>query len=71
MATNAEQAYEVWNAAIGQPAKTGEWLEIDQDRINQFADGTDDHQFIHVDPEKAARRRSGARSRTASSRCRC
>ena len=54
MATNAEQAYEVWNAAIGQPAKTGEWLEIDQDRINQFADVTEDHQFIHVDPEQAA-----------------
>jgi len=54
MATNAEQAYEVWKAAIGQPAKAGEWLEIDQDRINQFADVTEDHQFIHVDPEQAA-----------------
>ncbi len=54
MATNAEQAYEVWQAAIGQPAKTGEWLEIDQDRINRFADVTEDHQFIHVDPEQAA-----------------
>ena len=54
MATNAEQAYEIWTAAIGQPAKAGDWLEIDQDRINQFADVTEDHQFIHVDPEQAA-----------------
>ena len=30
-----------------------DWLEIDQDRINQFADATLDHQFIHVDSEKA------------------
>ena len=31
-----------------------EWLLIDQERINRFADATDDYQFIHVDPEKAA-----------------
>ena len=30
------------------------WLEISQERVNRFADATDDHQFIHVDPEKAA-----------------
>jgi acyl dehydratase len=30
------------------------WLLIDQHRIDQFADATNDHQFIHVDPEKAA-----------------
>ena len=30
-----------------------EWLEIDQDRINTFADATGDHQWIHVDPERA------------------
>ncbi len=54
MATNAEQAHEIFTAAIGQPAQTGAWLEIDQDRINRFADVTEDHQFIHVDPEKAA-----------------
>jgi len=29
------------------------WLEINQERINQFADATNDHQFIHVDPEQA------------------
>jgi acyl dehydratase len=31
----------------------GEWFEIDQDRINKFAEATDDFQFIHVDPEAA------------------
>lgn len=30
-----------------------EWLTIDQDRINTFADATDDHQWIHTDPERA------------------
>ena len=33
---------------------TGEWIAIEQDRINQFADCTEDHQFIHIDEEKAA-----------------
>ncbi len=31
-----------------------DWLEITQDRVNTFADATDDHQWIHVDPERAA-----------------
>jgi len=30
-----------------------EWLEITQDRVNVFADATDDHQWIHVDPDRA------------------
>ena len=41
-------------AAVGAPAATSDWMTIDQDRINQFADATDDHQWIHVDPERAA-----------------
>lgn len=32
----------------------GEWLTVDQDRIDHFAEATDDHQWIHVDPERAA-----------------
>jgi len=40
---------------IGQELEPSSWLEISQDRINQFADATNDHQFIHVDAEKAAR----------------
>ena len=39
---------------VGTEFEPSSWLEITQDRINQFADATDDHQFIHVDPEKAA-----------------
>jgi acyl dehydratase len=54
MATNAENAYEKFKAALGQPEGQGEWLEVTQERINEFADVTEDHQFIHVDPEKAA-----------------
>ena len=38
---------------IDQPLGTSEWVVIDQDRINAFADVTIDHQFIHVDVEKA------------------
>ena len=39
---------------IGQDLEPSSWLEITQERVNQFADATNDHQFIHVDPEKAA-----------------
>jgi len=38
---------------IGKEIGTSEWFEVDQERINQFADTTLDHQFIHVDSEKA------------------
>ncbi|WP_029113585.1 MaoC family dehydratase [Mycobacterium sp. URHB0044] len=41
-------------AARGSQFGPTEWLEITQDRVNLFADATDDHQWIHVDPEKAA-----------------
>ncbi|VXC81507.1 putative enoyl-CoA hydratase 1 [Pseudomonas sp. 8Z] len=38
---------------IGKELGKSDWLTIDQQRINQFAECTGDHQFIHVDPEKA------------------
>lgn len=38
---------------VGKDLGRSEWLTIEQDRINQFAECTGDHQFIHVDPEKA------------------
>jgi acyl dehydratase len=41
-------------AAEGSELGPTDWLEISQDRVNLFADATDDHQWIHVDPEKAA-----------------
>jgi acyl dehydratase len=52
--TKAEDAYEQFKAAVGEAEGTGDWLEITQDRINAFADVTEDHQFIHVDPKLAA-----------------
>ena len=41
-------------AAIGAPAELSDWMLIDQNRINLFADATSDHQWIHVDVERAA-----------------
>jgi acyl dehydratase len=39
--------------AVGQQLGKSDWLEIKQDRIDKFADATGDHQWIHVDPERA------------------
>ncbi len=39
--------------AVGQRLGTSEWLEITQSRIDLFAEATGDHQWIHVDPERA------------------
>jgi acyl dehydratase len=39
--------------AIGQQLGCSDWMTITQERINQFADATGDHQWIHVDPERA------------------
>ena len=41
-------------AAVGETLGPGDWLTIDQYRIDAFADATGDHQWIHVDPERAA-----------------
>ncbi len=41
-------------AAVGEDLGATDWIEIDQDRVNLFADATDDHQWIHVDEEQAA-----------------
>lgn len=40
---------------IGEEVGISSWYRVDQARIDTFADVTEDHQFIHVDPEKAAR----------------
>ncbi|WP_330308810.1 MULTISPECIES: MaoC family dehydratase [unclassified Streptomyces] len=44
----------------GSDLGTSEWIEITQERVNTFADATGDHQWIHVDPEKAAEGPFGA-----------
>ncbi|HEX4131842.1 MAG TPA: MaoC family dehydratase [Pirellulales bacterium] len=41
---------------IGQPLGTSDWLEVTQERVDAFADATDDHQWIHCDPELAERK---------------
>ena len=40
---------------LGREVATSDWLEVLQERINQFAEATEDRQWIHVDPERAAR----------------
>ena len=40
--------------AVGADLGTSEWITVDQARIDGFADATGDHQWIHVDPERAA-----------------
>jgi len=45
---------------IGTTSPPSAWLRIDQERIDRFAEATGDHQFIHVDPERAARTPAGA-----------
>ena len=54
MSDAATKALGLFTADIGTDEGTGEWFEVTQDQIDQFADVTHDHQFIHVDPERAA-----------------
>jgi acyl dehydratase len=42
-------------ALVGKQMKPSSWLEITQERVNHFADCTNDHQYIHTDREKAAK----------------
>lgn len=46
-------SYEEFEKLVGQEIGVSEWLEVDQDRICKFADATLDHQWIHVDVERA------------------
>jgi acyl dehydratase len=46
-------SYEEFASYEGKEIGVSEWLEVDQDRINLFADATLDHQWIHVDTERA------------------
>ena len=55
MSEKAAAALEIYKSIEGQEEGVGEWLVIDQERINLFADATLDHQFIHIDPEKSAK----------------
>ena len=46
-------SYDEFAAHLGEKLGESEWLEVDQDRINKIADATLDHQWIHVDVERA------------------
>ena len=46
-------SYEEFASHLGEEIGTSDWLTVDQDRINQFADATLDHQWIHIDVERA------------------
>jgi acyl dehydratase len=41
------------SSAVGEELGTSDWVTIEQERIDQFAEATGDHQWIHVDPERA------------------
>lgn len=49
------QSLDQLRGMIGQEVATSDWLEVTQERINQFATATSDPQWIHVDPERAKR----------------
>ncbi len=51
--SNAAAAYEILKAQEGAEEGVGEWHQITQEQINEFADVTLDHQFIHLDEERA------------------
>ena len=46
-------SYEEFASHLGEVLGISEWMQVDQDRINLFADATNDHQWIHVDPARA------------------
>ena len=50
--SNAAAAYEILKETEGKDEGAGDWFQITQEQINQFADCTVDHQFIHLDEER-------------------
>ncbi|WP_299012882.1 MaoC family dehydratase [uncultured Photobacterium sp.] len=54
MKPEAEKLMNELNETLGEVIHVGKWLTVDQERINAFAEVTEDHQWIHTDPERAA-----------------
>ena len=54
--------FEELPALAGQEIGVSDWVEIDQDRINKFADATGDHQWIHLDVARAAKELPGGKT---------
>jgi acyl dehydratase len=52
--TAAREVLAGLQARVGQEIHCSDWLEVTQQRVNEFAQATGDHQWIHVDPERAA-----------------
>jgi acyl dehydratase len=55
MSSRDAASIETLQEQIGQEVGVSKWFMIDQERINKFADLTEDHQFIHIDPERAVK----------------
>ncbi|MCW2620408.1 MAG: nodulation protein [Frankiales bacterium] len=55
MTTNGEKAFAAYSKYLGTTMGTGDWFTVDQERINAFGEITEDRQYIHVDPERAAK----------------
>lgn len=55
-------AFDDLASLAGQEIGVSEWVQIDQDRINKFADATGDHQWIHVDVERAKKEMPGGKT---------
>ena len=55
MGTNAENAHQIFQKYIGKEEGVGDWHQVDQEQINLFAQATGDHQWIHTDPDRAAK----------------
>jgi acyl dehydratase len=53
MSEAAAKAFELMRSDVGNDEGTGDWFQVTQEQIDQFADVTHDHQFIHVDPQRA------------------
>lgn len=51
--------FEDMDSLVGQEVGVSDWFEIDQERVNKFADATGDHQWIHVDVERATAEMGG------------
>jgi acyl dehydratase len=54
-----EIAYADLPSFVGQEIGVSDWVEIDQQRVNTFADATGDHQWIHIDVERATKEMGG------------
>lgn len=54
-----EVSFNDLSGLVGQEIGVSEWVTIDQDRINKFAEATGDHQWIHVDVERAKKEMPG------------